>query len=224
MAGHTMNGGTTISATMLLARLAGIRVFGTGGLGGVHRGGELSMDVSADLTELGRTRVAVVSSGCKGFLDIPRTLEYLETQGCLVSTFVDGRSGNVDFPAFWARESGTKSPYSVTTEIEAASIILAQERLGIESGILFANPIPEEFAVPSEEMRVAIEKAVSEANEQGFVGSTNTPYILKRLKELCGDKVVRANRELVRSNITRATNIAVQLSRLLASEPRPASL
>ncbi|KAG6015283.1 hypothetical protein E4U54_003811 [Claviceps lovelessii] len=223
MAGHTMNGGTTISATMLLARLAGIRVFGTGGLGGVHRGGELSMDVSADLTELGRTRVAVVSSGCKGFLDIPRTLEYLETQGCLVSTFVDGRSGNVDFPAFWARESGTKSPYSVTTEIEAASIILAQERLGIESGILFANPIPEEFAVPSEEMRVAIEKAVSEANEQGFVGSTNTPYILKRLKELCGDKVVRANRELVRSNITRATNIAVQLSRLLASEPRPAS-
>ncbi|KAG5984214.1 hypothetical protein E4U55_005651 [Claviceps digitariae] len=223
MAGQKMNGGTTISATMLLSRLAGIRVFGTGGLGGVHRGGESSMDVSADLTELGRTRVAVVSSGCKGFLDIPRTLEYLETQGCLVSTFVNGRSGKVDFPAFWARDSGIKSPSSVTTEKEAASIILAQERLGIESGILFANPIPEEFAVPSEEMRVAIEKAVSEANEQGFVGSTNTPYILKRLKELCGDRVVRANRELVRSNITRATNIAVELSRLLASEPRPAS-
>ncbi|KAG6007837.1 hypothetical protein E4U21_005423 [Claviceps maximensis] len=224
LTGHTMNGGTTISATMLLARLAGIRVFGTGGLGGVHRGGENSMDVSADLTELGRTRVAVVSSGCKGFLDIPRTLEFLETQGCLVSTFVDGRSGKVDFPAFWARESGVESPSTVTTEKEAASIILAQERLGIESGILFANPIPAEFAVPSEEMRVAIEKAVSEANEQGFVGSTNTPYILKRLKELCGDRVVRANRELVRSNITRATNIAVELSRLLASEPRPASL
>ncbi|KAG5930168.1 hypothetical protein E4U42_002720 [Claviceps africana] len=223
MAGHKMNGGTTISGTMLLARLAGIRVFGTGGLGGVHRGGELSMDVSADLTELGRTRVAVVSSGCKGFLDIPRTLEYLETQGCLVSTFANGRSGRVDFPAFWARESGIKSPSSVTTDKEAASIILAQERLGIESGLLFANPIPEEFAVPSEEMRVAIDKAISEAIEHGFVGSTNTPYILNRLKELCGDKVVAANRELVRSNITRATGIAVELSRLLASDPRPAS-
>ncbi|KAG6041608.1 hypothetical protein E4U41_003219 [Claviceps citrina] len=223
MAGHGINGGTTISGTMLLARLAGIRIFGTGGLGGVHRGGEMSMDVSADLTELGRTRVAVVSSGCKGFLDIPRTLEYLETQGCHVSTFTNGRSGKVEFPAFWARESGIKSPSCIATEKEAASIILAQERLGIESGILFANPIPEEFAVPSDEMAVAIEKAVLEANEQGYTGSTNTPYILKRLKELCGDKVVLANRELVRSNITRATNIAIELSRLLASELRPAS-
>lgn len=223
IAGRAMNGGTTISGTMLLARLAGIRVFGTGGLGGVHRGGENSMDVSADLTELGRTRVAVVSSGCKGFLDIPRTLEYIETQGCHVSTFADGRSGKIEFPAFWARESGIQSPSVVTTEKEAASIILAQERLGIESGLLFANPIPEKFAVPSEEMRAAIEMAVSEANEQGFTGSTNTPYILKRLRELCGDRVVSANKALVTSNITRATSIAVELSRLLASEPRPAS-
>lgn len=223
IAGRAMNGGTTISGTMLLARLAGIRIFGTGGLGGVHRGGENSMDVSADLTELGRTRVAVVSSGCKGFLDIPRTLEYIETQGCHVSTFADGRSGKIEFPAFWARESGIQSPSVVTTEKEAASIILAQERLGIESGLLFANPIPEKFAVPSEEMRAAIEMAVSEANEQGFTGSTNTPYILKRLRELCGYKVVSANKALVTSNITRATSIAVELSRLLASEPRPAS-
>ncbi|KAK2593906.1 hypothetical protein QQS21_008368 [Conoideocrella luteorostrata] len=223
MAGRTINGGTTISGTMLLARLAGIRVFGTGGLGGVHRGGESSMDVSADLTELGRTRVAVVSSGCKGFLDIPRTLEYLETQGCHVSTFSDGRSGKIDFPAFWARDSGIKSPSVVSTEKEAAAIILAQERLGIESGLLFANPIPEKLAVPSDEMRMAIEKAVTEANEQGFTGNKNTPYILTRLRELCGDKVVSANKELVKSNITRATNIAVELSRLLASEPRPAS-
>ncbi|KAG5932972.1 hypothetical protein E4U60_004844 [Claviceps pazoutovae] len=223
MSGHAMNGGTTISATMLLARLAGIRILGTGGLGGVHNGGETSMDVSADLTELGRTRVAVVSSGCKGFLDISRTLEYLETQGCLVSTFSDGRLGRIEFPAFWARESGIKSPSSVATEIEAASIILAQERLGIESGMLFANPIPEQFAVPSEEMRAAINKAVSEANEKGYVGSTNTPFILKRLKQLCGHKVVTANRELVKSNLTRATGIAVELSRLMAYEPRPAS-
>lgn len=223
VANRRMSGGTTISGTMLLAKLAGIRVFGTGGLGGVHRGGESSMDVSADLTELGRTRVAVVSSGCKGFLDIPRTLEYLETQGCHVSTFADGRPGKVEFPAFWARESGIRSPSVVTSEREAASIVLAQERLGIESGLLFANPIPEEFAVPSEQMRTAIEKALAEAVEQGYTGSANTPYILKRLRELCGDRVVSANRELVTSNIIRATNIAVELSRLLASEPRPAS-
>lgn len=218
-----MNGGTTISGTMLLAKLAGIRVFGTGGLGGVHRGGENSMDVSADLTELGRTRVAVISSGCKGFLDIPRTLEYLETQGCVVSTFADGREGKIDFPAFWARDSGVKSPSVVNTEKEAAAMILAQERLGIESGLMFANPIPERFAVPSDEMHAAIETAVSEANEKGFTGNANTPYILQRLRELCGDKVVSANKNLATANITRATNVAIELSRLLASEPRPAA-
>ncbi|KHO00051.1 IdgA domain protein [Metarhizium album ARSEF 1941] len=223
IAGRRMHGGTTISGTMLLARLAGIRVFGTGGLGGVHRGGENSMDISADLTELGRTRVAVISSGCKGFLDIPRTLEYLETQGCVVSTFADGRHGKIDFPAFWARDSGVKSPLVVDTEKEAASMILAQERLGIESGLLFANPIPEKFAVPSDEMHAAIEQALTEANEKGFTGNTNTPYILQRLRELCGGKVVSANKNLATANITRATNIAVELSRLLANEPRPAT-
>ncbi|TWU74462.1 hypothetical protein ED733_004783 [Metarhizium rileyi] len=223
LTGRRMHGGTTISGTMLLARLAGIRVFGTGGLGGVHRGGENSMDISADLTELGRTRVAVISSGCKGFLDIPRTLEYLETQGCVVSTFADGREGRIDFPAFWARDSGVKSPSVIKTEEEAASMILAQERLGIESGLLFANPIPEEFAIPSDEMSVAIEQAVSEANEKGFTGNTNTPYILQRLRELCGDRVVSANKNLATANITRATKIAVELSRLLANEPRPAA-
>ncbi|KAH0595673.1 hypothetical protein MHUMG1_06850 [Metarhizium humberi] len=223
IAGRRMHGGTTISGTMLLARLAGIRVFGTGGLGGVHRGGQNSMDISADLTELGRTRVAVISSGCKGFLDIPRTLEYLETQGCAVSTFADGREGKIDFPAFWARDSGAKSPSVVNTEKEAASMILAQERLGIESGLLFANPIPEKFAVPSDEMHAAIEQAVSEANEKGFTGSANTPYILQRLRELCGERVVSANKNLATANITRATNISVELSRLLANEPRPAT-
>lgn len=110
---------------MILAHLAGIKVFGTGGLGGVHRGGENSMDISADLTELGRTPVAVVSSGCKSFLDIPRTLEYLETQGVAVATFADGRTGPVDFPAFWSRESGVKSPSIVQNEKEAAAMICA---------------------------------------------------------------------------------------------------
>ncbi|KFA71713.1 hypothetical protein S40288_08997 [Stachybotrys chartarum IBT 40288] len=221
LAGRKIHGGTTIAGTMLLARLAGIRVFGTGGLGGVHRGGENSMDVSADLTELGRTRVAVVSSGCKGFLDIPRTLEFLETQGCLVSTFADGRTGEIDFPAFWARDSGTKSPSIVYNEKEAAAMILAQERLGIESGLLFANPIPEEFGIPATEMKAVIEQAVAEANEKGFTGSTNTPYVLSRLKQIAGDSVVVANKALVRANLVRATNIAVELSRMLSPETQP---
>ncbi len=217
MTGQKMHGATTISGTMLLAKLAGIRVFGTGGLGGVHRGGENSMDISADLTELGRTRVAVVSSGCKGFLDIPRTLEFLETQGCVVSTFSDGRTGNVDFPAFWARDSGCKSPSTVQTEAQAAAMILAQEQLGIESGILFANPIPEKYALPAPEMQTVIEQAVREANEKGFTGNNNTPYVLGRIKELTGSKAVVANKMLVSENIVRATKVSVELSRLLTS-------
>lgn len=116
-----MSGGTTISGTMILAHRAGIRVFATGGLGGVHRGDQ--MDISADLTELGRTPVAVVCSGCKGFLDIPRTLEFLETQGVGVATFADGRTGAVDFPAFWSRDSGHKSPLMIANETEAAAMI-----------------------------------------------------------------------------------------------------
>ena len=107
----------------MLARLAGIKVFATGGLGGVHHGGENSMDVSADLTELGRTNMAVIASGCKSFLDIPRTLEYLETQGVTVGTFSDGREGGVDFPAFWTRDSGNLSPLTIKDEEEAAQII-----------------------------------------------------------------------------------------------------
>lgn len=118
-----LNGGTTVAGTMVLAHLAGIKVFATGGLGGVHRGAENSMDISADLTELGRTPVAVISSGCKSFLDIPRTLEYLETQGVGVSTFADGREGKVDFPAFWTRESGIPSPTVIKDERTAAAMI-----------------------------------------------------------------------------------------------------
>lgn len=212
-----MHGGTTISGTMLLARLAGIRVFGTGGLGGVHRGGQDSMDVSADLTELGRTRVAVVSSGCKGFLDIPRTLEFLETQGALVATFADGRPGRVDFPAFWARESGTPSPAIIQDEKEAAAIILAQEQLNIESGLLFANPIPGEYAIPSAEMAAAIETAVREAVEKGYTGSKNTPYVLTRIRELTQGKSVPANIGLVRANVEKAARIASELSKLMGA-------
>ncbi|ROT36825.1 hypothetical protein SODALDRAFT_345501 [Sodiomyces alkalinus F11] len=226
-----LHGGTTIAGTMLLARLAGIRVFGTGGLGGVHRDGENSMDISADLTELGRTRVAVISAGCKGFLDIPRTLEYLETQGALVATFADqsqnqnqpgSGSGSgaaaVEFPAFWARYSGVKSPAVVESERDAAAMILAQETLGIESGMLFANPIPEEHAIPRAEMDAIIETAVREAAEKGFTGAANTPYVLQVIRDMTGERSTLANKVLVRSNVERATRVAVELSRLLAGE------
>ncbi|KAK0731741.1 Indigoidine synthase A like protein-domain-containing protein [Lasiosphaeris hirsuta] len=215
LTGQKIHGATTIAGTMVLARLAGIRVFGTGGLGGVHRGGHDSMDISADLTELGRTRVAVISSGCKGFLDIPRTLEFLETQGCFVSTFADGRTGDVDFPAFWARDSGSKSPSVVMDEQQAAAIILAQEQLDIESGLLFANPIPEEFGIPQEEMDAHITLAIREADEKGFSGAANTPYILNRLKELTMGRSVPANIALVQGNVARAAKVAVELSRRL---------
>jgi pseudouridine-5'-phosphate glycosidase/pseudouridine kinase len=219
--GEGKHGGTTISGTMILARLAGIRVFGTGGLGGVHRGGENSMDVSADLTELGRTRVAVVSSGCKGFLDIPRTLEFLETQGVMVSTFADGKAEGerVDFPAFWARESGQPSPSVVRDEREAAAIILAQEQLGVETGLLFANPIPEEFGIPREEMQAVIEIAVREAEEKGFTGNQNTPYVLTRIRELTKGRSVPANKALVQANVARAAKIAVELAKLMDGSP-----
>jgi pseudouridine-5'-phosphate glycosidase/pseudouridine kinase len=177
------------------------------------------MDVSADLTELGRTRVAVVSSGCKGFLDIPRTLEFLETQGAFVATFAEGDKKGVDFPAFWARESGVLSPATIRDEREAAAIILAQERLGIESGLLFANPIPEEFAIPRKEMEVAIETAVREAAEKGFTGNANTPYVLTRIRELTQGRSVPANKALVRANVARAAKIAVELAKLMDGTP-----
>lgn len=212
--GRKLHGGTTIAGTMLLAQAAGIRVFGTGGLGGVHRGGENTMDISADLTELGRTRVAVISSGPKGFLDLPRTMEYLETQGVLVATFADGRTGDIDLPAFWARESGIKSPFVLEDEKQAAAIILAQERLGIDSGLLFANPIPAEFEIPREVMDSIIDTAVHEAAQQGFSGNENTPFILKRIRELSGGQSAPANLHLVQSNVARAAKVAVELCRL----------
>lgn len=201
---------------MLLARAAGIRIFGTGGLGGVHRGGETSLDISADLTELGRTRVAVISSGPKGFLDIPRTLEYLETQGVLVATFADGRRTDdaVDLPAFWARESGTRSPFVMADEKEAAAMVLAQERLGIESGMLLANPIPKEHEIPREVMDGIINTAVREAEEQGFSGNANTPFILRRIRELSDGRSAPANLHLVQSNVARAARVAVELWKL----------
>ncbi|KAH9215532.1 Indigoidine synthase A like protein-domain-containing protein [Leptodontidium sp. 2 PMI_412] len=220
LSGRRFDGGTTVSGTMMLAHRAGIKVFGTGGLGGVHRGGENSMDVSADLTELGRTPIAVVSSGCKSFLDIPRTLEFLETQGATVCTFADGRKGDIDFPAFYTRDSGIKSHGVVHNPREAASMIYAQELLGnwrsghsaMHSGLLFANPIPVEFSIPKAEIDIAINQAVKEAAEQGFHGHANTPFILARIKDLTKGNSLPANKALIESNVAMAARIAVELS------------
>ncbi|KAF1357921.1 hypothetical protein EJ07DRAFT_180548 [Lizonia empirigonia] len=206
------NGGTTIASTMLLAELAGIKIFGTGGLGGVHRGVESSMDISADLTELGRTHVAVIASGCKGFLDIPRTLEYLETEGVGVGTFADGRAGKVDFPAFWSRDSGVKSPTTIQDEIEAAAIIHAQHQMQIRSGLLFANPVPSEAAIPKAEMDVVIAEALNQADAQGVSGKDNTPFVLAKIKELTKGKSIPANKALIESNVRRSAIIARELS------------
>ncbi|KAJ9145237.1 IdgA domain-containing protein [Coniochaeta hoffmannii] len=224
--GVKRHGGTTIAGTMILARLAGIRVFGTGGLGGVHRGGETSMDISADLTELGRTRVAVVCSGCKGFLDIPRTLEYLETQGVVVSTFNTNRQPNasVTFPAFWARDSGVESPSHVQGPEDAAYRIYAQEKLGIESGLLLANPIPEEAGIPREVMEEAIDRAVRDAEREGFTGSNNTPFILQRIRKYTDGRSVGANLALVRSNVAMAARVAQCVSDILKEDPSLGSL
>ncbi|APA05457.1 hypothetical protein sscle_01g002270 [Sclerotinia sclerotiorum 1980 UF-70] len=214
ISGRKITGGTTVAGTMILAQKAGISVFGTGGLGGVHRGGQDSMDISADLSELGRTAVAVISSGCKSFLDIPRTLEYLETQGAGVFTFADGRTGPIDYPAFYTRDSGVKSPMVVQNAQEAAAIIYAQDFFKPTSGFHFANPIPEEFSIPKSEIDYAIDQAVQEAAEQGFHGHRNTPFILARIKELTKGTSAAANRALIESNIKMATRVAIELSRL----------
>ncbi|KAI9789043.1 MAG: hypothetical protein M1816_006398 [Peltula sp. TS41687] len=213
--GRKLNGGTTIAATMQLAKLARIKVLATGGLGGVHRGGELSLDVSADLRQMAKLPVAVISSGCKGFLDIPRTLAYLETEGVAVATFADGRDGDVDFPAFWTRESGVKSPYIIQNEIDAASMIYTQRQLSMASSLLFANPIPSTAALDKATIDQAIQQATDEAEYAGIHGKENTPFILKRIHELTGGASTAANKSLVESNVIRGTKVAVELAKLL---------
>ena len=212
--GRRANGGTTISGTMVLAHLAGIRIFATGGLGGVHKGGENSLDISADLTELGRTPVTVISSGCKSFLDIPRTLEVLETQGVGVATFADGRQGNVEFPAFWTRDSGVKSPKTLANENEAAAIIHAHSRLGLTSGLHFANPIAAEQSLPLEMVQSIISDATFEAEKAGKSGSDNTPFILDYIRQHTHGASIAANRFLVEANVVRGTKVAVELAAL----------
>jgi pseudouridylate synthase / pseudouridine kinase len=199
---------------MILAHLAGIKVFATGGLGGVHQGGQDSLDISADLTELGRTPVAVISAGCKSFLDIPRTLEYLETQGVGIATFADGREGPANLPAFYVRDSGIQSPRTVKDEKEAAAIIFAQSRFPLHSGLWFAGPVPAQDSLSKEEVNAWVKVAVHEAESKGIYGAANTPYILDKIKQLSGGRSVAANKAGISANVVRGTKVAVELAKL----------
>ncbi|KAK3809776.1 MAG: Indigoidine synthase A like protein-domain-containing protein [Linnemannia elongata] len=203
-------GATTVSATMLLAHRAGISVFATGGIGGVHRGYEETMDASADLTELGRTPVAVVCAGVKSILDIGRTLEFLETQGVTVATY--GKTP--DFPAFFTRTSGFQSMLNIETPKEAAELIAANHAIDLQSGIVIGVPIAKEDAMDDILVGEAINIAVKESIEQGIVGKESTPFLLKRVNELTGGNSLKSNIALVKQNASIAAKIAKDLAAL----------
>ncbi len=197
------HGATTVAATMRLASLAGIRVFATGGLGGVHRGAETSFDVSADLTELSQTPVTVVSAGVKSILDIALTLESLETLGVPVLGF-----GTDEFPSFYSRSSGYAVPLRADSPAEIAAIMRAQDDLGLRAGINVANPIPEADEIPRDRIDAVIERALADADERGVTGKDITPYLLGRIVELTEGDALRANIALVRSNVALGARIA----------------
>jgi pseudouridine-5'-phosphate glycosidase/pseudouridine kinase len=207
------HGATTVAATMYLARLAGIDVFVTGGVGGVHRGAEDSMDVSADLTELGRTDVAVICAGVKSILDIPRTLEVLETQGVPVMTL---GAVNGNFPAFFSPDSGVPTPCSVETAEEAAAAVHAAARLRLGGGSVIAvpNPSPADAAAVED----AVQDTLAEAERQGIAGRDVTPFVLQRVNELTGGASLESNIALVKHNAVTGTRIAVELNRLQRGE------
>jgi pseudouridine-5'-phosphate glycosidase len=200
-------GATTVAATMICANLAGIRVFATGGIGGVHRGAETSFDISADLEELAGTPVAVVSAGAKALLDLPKTLEVLETRGVPVIGYRTG-----EFPAFWSRTSGLKVPLRMESAAEIARFLEVKWAMGLAGGAVVANPAPEEAEIPAAEMSGFIERAVREADERGVAGKAVTPWILARLVELTSGRSLRTNIALARSNARLAAEIAAAMS------------
>ena len=197
------HGATTVAATMRLAALAGIAVFVTGGIGGVHRGAPQSFDISADLTELGTTNVAVVSAGVKSILDIGLTLEALETLGVPVLVH-----GSDEFPSFYSRSSGRPAPMRVDTPAEVAAVLTAQRSLGIAGGLVVAQPIPEEDEIPAGEIGAIIDRALADMDARGIHGKDATPYLLARIVEITGGASLKANLALVRANAHLGTAIA----------------
>ena len=199
-------GATTVAATMICARLAGIRVFATGGIGGVHRGAESTFDISADLEELARTPVAVVCAGAKALLDLPKTLEYLETRGVPVIGY-----GTSEFPAFWSRSSGLPVPLRMDSPAEIALMLELKWSLGLEGGAVIANPVSEADEIPAAEMSGHIANAVAEAAARAIAGKAVTPFILARLVEMTGGRSLRTNIALVQSNARLAAKLAAEL-------------
>ena len=203
------NGATTVASTMICAAMAGIRIFATGGIGGVHRNGENTMDISADLQELANTPVAVVCAGAKQILDIGRTLEYLETMGVPVIG-----NGTKDFPAFFCRKSGYGVDYAAKDEAEIAAILNTKWELGLKGGALIGNPVPEEYAQDFGEMEKVIEKALAMADEAGVHGKDITPFLLATIKDLTGGESFKSNVQLALNNARCAARIAKRYSEL----------
>ena len=205
------HGATTVAATMRLAALAGIGVFVTGGLGGVHRGAERTFDVSADLTELSLTNVAVVSAGVKSILDIELTLETLETLGVPVVAF-----GTDEFPSFFSRQSGNPAPQRLDTPAEIAALMDAKWRLGLAGGVAVVNPIPVEDEIPADEIGVIIERALADMGALGIKGKDATPYLLGRIVEITEGASLAANIALVNNNARLGAQVAVEYARIAA--------
>ncbi|MER2265150.1 pseudouridine-5'-phosphate glycosidase [Methylobacterium oxalidis] len=208
------HGSTTVAATMICAHLAGIRVFATGGIGGVHRGVETTLDISADLDELARTPVAVVCAGAKAILDLPRTLEYLETRGVPVVSY-----GTDRFPAFWSRDSGLPSPLRLDTPEAVAELVRTKEALGLGGGVLIANPVPQADEIPAADVNVLIEAALREADAAGASGKAVTPFLLSRIDALTSGRSLATNIALVRNNAALAARLAVALQITSTSSP-----
>ena len=200
------DGATTVTTTMMIAHMAGIKIFATGGIGGVHRGAETTMDISADLEELANTPVMVVCAGAKSILDLGLTLEYLETHGVPVIGY-----GTKELPAFYTRKSGFEVDYRMDTPSEIAAAFHASQELGLKGGMLVTNPIPEEFAMDHDVINKAIDEAIAQANAQGIHGKATTPFLLAKVKELTGGDSLDSNIQLVFNNAKLAARTAAEL-------------
>lgn len=202
-------GATTVATTMILANLAGVEFFVTGGIGGVHRGAELTFDISADLEELARTNVSVICAGAKAILDLPKTLEVLETKGVPVLGY-----GTDELPAFYTRKSGLAVDYNVKSPEEAAKIIKEKRELKLDGGVLITNPIPEEDSMDADAINAVIDKALAEMDEKGIKGKECTPFLLAKVAEITGGDSLAANIKLVYNNAAVGTEIAKAYSKL----------
>ena len=203
------DGATTVTTTMIIAHMAGIQIFATGGIGGVHRGAETTMDISADLEELSQTQVMVVCAGAKSILDLGLTLEYLETHGVPVIGY-----GTKELPAFYTRKSGFAVDYELDSPAELAAAFKASQDMGLKGGMLVTNPIPEEFSMDPAVINKAIDEAIAEANAQGIHGKESTPFLLAKVKEITGGDSLDANIHLVFNNARLAAQTAAELCKL----------